>query len=301
MAVAVSPALPVWILCHYSQVGSFRHSIVLATQARLLYLVGAIIFTALSYAAAALTYRILVSSLQYRRTLLLQFASMFINRLLPGGIGGIGTNYAYLRHERILPSRAAASVAINNTLGLLGHALLVVGLLLVVPPHLDTLHLPSISGYKLLGVVLVIGLGVVILLERSSARQRLLRSLAKFGHQLSLYRAHPARLLGALISSVSLTLVNVLSFWLCAQGVGIHLGLTAALLIFTLGIALGTVTPTPGGLGGVEAGLVAGLVAYHTSAAEALAAVLIYRLVSYWLALVIGGFSFVVAEHRGIL
>ena len=60
-------------------------------------------------------------------------------------------------------------------------------------------------------------------------------------------------------------------------------------------------TPTPGGLGGVEAGLVAGLVAYRVASADALAAVLVYRLVSYWLMLAIGAAAFVIAERRGYL
>jgi uncharacterized protein (TIRG00374 family) len=113
------------------------------------------------------------------------------------------------------------------------------------------------------------------------------------------YRKHPFELKGALLSSMILTLCNVLSLYFCVLALHIALPFIAVLLVFSLGIALGTATPTPGGLGGVEAGLVAGMVAYHVASADALAAVLAYRLISYWLALVIGAGAFVVTERRG--
>ncbi|MFI5271393.1 MAG: flippase-like domain-containing protein, partial [Candidatus Saccharimonadales bacterium] len=68
--------------------------------------------------------------------------------------------------------------------------------------------------------------------------------------------------------------------------------------IFTLGISTGTITPTPGGLGGFEAGLFAGFVAFHVPVAPALAIALLYRLISYWLALGIGLLAFIEVQRN---
>jgi uncharacterized protein (TIRG00374 family) len=72
----------------------------------------------------------------------------------------------------------------------------------------------------------------------------------------------------------------------------------AVFLVFTFGIALGTATPTPGGLGGIEAGLVAGLIIYHVDSATALATVLLYRLLSYWLPLLVGAAALVYSQRQ---
>ena len=49
---------------------------------------------------------------------------MFINRLLPAGIGAMGVNYLYLRKNKNTKIQAASVVAINNLLGGIGHNIL---------------------------------------------------------------------------------------------------------------------------------------------------------------------------------
>jgi uncharacterized protein (TIRG00374 family) len=91
---------------------------------------------------------------------------------------------------------------------------------------------------------------------------------------------------------------NVLCFWLCINAVHVAVSFVTALIVFSFGIALGTATPTPGGLGSVEAGLVAGLVACRVDGEAALAAVLLFRLISFWLPLLIGAPAFLLARNR---
>jgi len=79
---------------------------------------------------------------------------------------------------------------------------------------------------------------------------------------------------------------------------GVHLPFIVVVLIFSFGLSTGTVTPTPGGLGGFEAGLTAGFVAYHVGSASALAIALLFRLISYWLMLAIGALAFTVSERK---
>ena len=92
---------------------------------------------------------------------------------------------------------------------------------------------------------------------------------------------------------------NVLGLWFCVLAMHISLPFTAVLIVFSFGILLGAATPTPGGLGGVEAGMVAGLVVYHVDSSAALAAVLTYLLLSYWLPLIAGAAAFLYSQRRG--
>jgi uncharacterized protein (TIRG00374 family) len=73
----------------------------------------------------------------------------------------------------------------------------------------------------------------------------------------------------------------------------LHLGLEHIFLVFTIGMIVGTATPTPGGLVGAEAGLTGGLITYGVQADTALAAALLYRFLTYWLPLLPGFIIFV--------
>jgi undecaprenyl-diphosphatase len=281
------------------QIGSFHKSLTLLAHVHSAYLLAVCVFSGLTYCAASATYCLLSHRhLPYMKTVIVEFASMFVNRLLPGGIGGIGTNYRYLRTARHSKSQAAAIVAVNNALGFMGNGLLLLGVIVFMPSTLGALHVPVVSRKIQITFLAVVVAAAIVSIAYPQWRRRGLRAMRSFVHQLRQYRRHSWRLYAALTSSVGLTIANVLAFGASVDAIGIHLSFVSILLVFSFGVLLGTVTPTPGGLGGVEAGLVAGLIAYHLSAAEALAAVLIYRLISYWLALLVGGLAFVVSDHR---
>jgi uncharacterized membrane protein YbhN (UPF0104 family) len=257
----------------------------------------AIGLTAATYLAAAATYCLLAfKPLAYGATVLVQLAAMFINRLLPGGLGAVGVNYAYLHRRKHTPLQAGSVVAVNNLLGLAGHVLLI-GLALAI----STSHMPLPAHSKaltsilaLLGAALVLVLGLLMIFRRG----RLHRAILEVKQNIISYRRRPGRLLAALISSMLLTVGNVLALAACALALGVHLPFVALLIVFTFGIGSATTIPTPGGLGGFEAGLTAGLVAYHVNSPQALAIALLYRLVSYWLPLLAGALAFLLCQKR---
>jgi uncharacterized membrane protein YbhN (UPF0104 family) len=258
--------------------------------------------TAATYLSAAATYCLLAfKPLKYARTVLVQLAAMFVNRLLPGGIGALGSNFVYLRREGHNSTQAGSMVAINNLLGFAGHSLLLLIILLAYSGHLPAArHMQGRSGFWA-GVGIALLAAVLLVLLIRPARQRVTTWGTEVGRQLSTYRQRPWRLPAALLSSMTLTLANVGCLAACAEALGVHLSFLTIFLVFSLGISAGTATPTPGGLGGFEAGLVAGMVAYDVNSAAALAVALLYRLISYWLALLAGGIAFIVCQRRGLL
>jgi uncharacterized membrane protein YbhN (UPF0104 family) len=284
------------------QLGGFRASWRLLRHPVLGWALAAIGATALTYAAAALTYTYLAfHKLVYTQTLTVQLTAMFINRLLPAGIGALGTSFAYLRRERHSPAQAATTVTVNNLLGIIGH-LLIVSITLVVTPSKvriwPTESYPDL--HRMLAGFLVIG-ALIVVVAIITWQRRLKRLAADALKQLASYRFRPLRLGAALMSSMLLTLCNVLCLGCCALALGVHLPFIVILLIFSFGAGTGTVTPTPGGLGGFEAGLTAGFIAYHVAGPAALATALLYRLVSYWLPLLVGAPAFIVAQRQRLL
>jgi uncharacterized membrane protein YbhN (UPF0104 family) len=80
--------------------------------------------------------------------------------------------------------------------------------------------------------------------------------------------------------------------------VGSHVPWSALILAWGVGVGAGSFGLTPGGLGIVEAALAAALVAAGVHSPEALAAVLVYRLISFWLVDAFGWTLYVATRKR---
>lgn len=284
------------------QFGDFRASWQLLRRPAPGWTAAAIGLTAVTYLAAAGTYCFLAfQSLAYGKTILVELAATFVNRLLPGGLGALGTNYAYLRRRHHSGTQAATIVGINNLLGLLGHGLILAIALVIMPGHLPAAMHGRNHATRMI-IELLVGIGLVtIAAALVFGRSRFAKVVAELRHQVLSYQRRPWRLAAALTTSMLLTLSNVLSLWCCALALGVHLSFTLLLLIFSFGLGTGTATPTPGGLGGFEAGLTAGFIAYHVPGSTALAIALLYRLISYWLPLLAGAPALVISQKRRLL
>jgi uncharacterized protein (TIRG00374 family) len=64
---------------------------------------------------------------------------------------------------------------------------------------------------------------------------------------------------------------------------------------------LASSAPTPGGVGAVEAALIAGLTAFGVNPGTALAAAFGYRLVSAWIPVLIGWVLYNRLQRRGVI
>ena len=76
--------------------------------------------------------------------------------------------------------------------------------------------------------------------------------------------------------------------WACLHAFGETSPLTVVLMGYLIG-QLGGLLPLPGGLGGIDGGLLGALVVYGIPATAAAAAIIAYRLILFWLPLVLGG------------
>lgn len=114
-------------------------------------------------------------------------------------------------------------------------------------------------------------------------------------------RRHPGRVTAGLLASAALTVTHVLAFAACVAATGAQVPLLTLTAVHLGAAAAGSLIPTPGGLGAVEAALVAGLVAAGLPLPVATAAALLSRLVAVWLPAVPGVLALVVLRRRGLL
>jgi uncharacterized protein (TIRG00374 family) len=96
-------------------------------------------------------------------------------------------------------------------------------------------------------------------------------------------------------------LANVLTLALCLQGFGGDASLVKVIAVYLGGWAIASASPTPGGLGAIEADLVAGLIAVGVQKGPGVAGVLAYRLLTFWLPTIPGFLGLRYLQHRQIV
>ena len=257
----------------------------------------------------------------YRRLVVTYFAATFANYVTPLGQAGGEPFIAYVLSRDTTASyeESLASVVTADLLNLLPFfSFSAVGLSVLLLQS----SLPAAATALARGL-LVMALGVPALVVvgwrfRERVRTgvlRLVAPLARLTDRLSvdhvaervddLYEAFGriAEDRVALVEAVAFAYLGWVCFALPLYFAGVTLGFDAVdplLVLFVVPAStLAGLTPSPGGLGGVEAALVALLVALTgLTAAQALAAALVYRVMSYWFALGVGGLAAVTVVAR---
>jgi uncharacterized protein (TIRG00374 family) len=79
--------------------------------------------------------------------------------------------------------------------------------------------------------------------------------------------------------------------WACFRAFGETPALTLVLMGYLIG-QLGGLLPIPGGIGGIDGGLIGALIVFGLPAAVTAAAVLAYRLILFWIPLLLGAAAF---------
>ena len=266
-----------------------------------IYAVGAFYLTfivsSLSYSFLAL-YRV-----KWAQLLLIQMASTSLSLLLPAGIGNISLNYLYLRNRHHNRAQAGLVIGVNNAIGVVANISLLLVLIIVFGANKKVLGVYSQNhSYLLLAAGAVVVLSIVTAWLFNTHIKKIMAIRRQIMEALRHYRRRYTNIFKALLCAWAQAAATAFAFWLCLSAYGIHLAYPIAFLIYSLSVIVGAAIPTPGGLGGVEASLTAGIVATHgASASVALAAVLTYRLVSYWLPVVAGSVSLVAVERLKLI
>ncbi len=276
-----------------------RSSVQAARHASIPWLAASLLLTIFTFCIAAGIYGVLaLHQLRYRQTLLVEASTGFVNRLLPSGIGGLGVHGVYLYKRGHTAAEATVVVSVNNLLGIVAHLVLLGCTVLLYPrviTQLRTGHIHLISWRVLMVIVVV----VLLILALPIVRRQIVRFVR---HLLTSLRKVSSRsLVRALVLAMLLTTTYTLILLCSARAIGVQLGLLQIFIVFSVGMLTSTATPTPGGLVGAEAGLFAGFVAYGVSSPASGAAVLLYRLATYWLPLIPGLCALLLARSRKLV
>lgn len=241
--------------------------------------------------------------LRLSTTILAHLAGAGPGRIIPGGIGNLSISSIHLKKSGISIEQAIGVIVTNNLFGVFANTILVIGAVLIEPSVISVIT-DNVSSEELM-LLLGLLIGLVVLLQwlfHARGTKKELQKVSKQWRKIALSFIHqPKKAAGVLF--IALTIAGIHAFMLdfSAFALGIQLSLTDALLALSLGVAIGGIFPTPGGIGGVEAGIIATLVVLGYGGSEATSIAVLFRVATYWQPLIPGTLAYLYLRERKLL
>jgi glycosyltransferase 2 family protein len=302
---AVATTIAVTIAA-YLLIGEISGVDVLGTlsQANPGWLAVAVLGSAVTYVGAAENLAAFVPKrLSIWRGFCVQLATAFVGVAMPPTVGHVAVNARYLNRERVDESTIAAAVTMSQVVNVVTTVLLLIVLGVLTGSGFSRFKIAP-GGVVLIGL-LVIAAILIVLLSVPQTRAKLIGivwpHLRAVWPRLLDAVSHPVRLAISAGANLLLTVGYLVALLAALWSVGAHPPILAVAVVYLAGNAVGSAAPTPGGIGGVEAVLSAGLTAIGIPAHEAIPAVLLFRMATFWLPIPVGWVSYLVLQRRGIL
>ena len=222
-------------------------------------------------------------------------ASSFASSITPAGTGGMALGVRLLQRVGIDPAAATAAVGVNTIAGAVVHITLLFAFVSWTGKSgVNGFSLPD-STVLLLGLAVVLGItGIALLFRkvRNLVLEPVIRGARAAGSEIAGVFRSPLRVGELIGGSAGTTLSYILALVASVQAMGGGLSVAQIGAAFLVASLVGNAAPTPGGLGAVEAALVAALTGFGMASGPAVSAVLTYRLATYWLPTLPGWFAF---------
>ena len=256
-------------------------------------------------------FRVLDIRLRYRTVLNIVLAGLSFSHLFgAGGAAGMVVTYNALRKRNVPHGLVFVAIAAQNFFNFL---VLWLAFLLALISVVSSGRLnPWSYGLALVLMALLMGLTVYgLYLYRHRARMR--RRVAQVAGLINrLYRreriqaehidewldglfagmrrmsTHRGAKRTAVVYSCVFWLFDMLCLYLVFLAFGYHIAFSALVISYAVAYGVGTLAPTPGGLGAVEGLLITLLVSFDVPSATAIAVVLVYRFINFWLPIPFG-------------
>jgi uncharacterized membrane protein YbhN (UPF0104 family) len=237
------------------------------------------------------------TKVKVRKHVAVAYAAHSLSATLPGGpVFSTTFNFQQMRRFGASPAVASWCIALSGVLSTVS---------LVVIGAVGAILSRNSGGWRTLilygfgAVILAVGVRVVAQhphwLDRPArgllgGLNRLRRRPADHGQdrllgfveQLRSVRVRPANFAIATALAGANWLFDALCLWMCIQAVGAkNISTTQLVIAYCAGMAAASVPIVPGGLGVVDGALILGLLAGGLSSTSAVAAVVLYRLISF--------------------
>jgi uncharacterized membrane protein YbhN (UPF0104 family) len=269
-----------------------------------------VVFEALSCASYVLMFRpVFCRRMPWRRSAEIGLAEVGVGSIVPAsGAGGLALGAWILSRDGMpadrIARRSVAFFLLKSSVNFLAVAAIgtVMALGLAGPPRsLLLTALPAALSLLVIAAILALPrLGRGADVPRGAGRARRLALGARHAvvdgtvEAIAIARQRdPVLLVGA----IGYWAWDNAVLWATFHAVGAAPPLTVILMGYLIG-QLGGLLPIPGGVGGIDGGLIGTLVVYGAPPAATTAAVLAYRLILFWLPLLLGAVAFWTLRRR---
>jgi uncharacterized membrane protein YbhN (UPF0104 family) len=262
-----------------------------------------VLFELLSCASYVLMFRpIFCRAMSWRSSWEIGGSELAVGSIVPAsGAAGVALGAWVLRRGGMptdkIARRSVAFLLIKSSVNFVAVAVVGTAMALGAGPHRSLLltALPaalSVAAIALVAAVPRIGPG-----SRDPGASKLRRAIAATRRALVGGTAEAVEIAKAreplvLIGAIGYWAWDNAVLWATYHAVGASVPLTVVLMGYLIG-QLGGLLPIPGGIGGIDGGLIGTLVLFGAPAAATAAAVLLYRVILFWIPLLTGAVAFV--------
>ena len=231
-----------------------------------------------------------------------QVASSFAQLVGPASAGKMALAGRFLQRNGLTSPEAGASVALNSIAGITTHVLLMAGFFAWAGgADVGGVSLPSLGTLLLSAGIGVVAIAIASLFPQ--VRRLVIRPVVEgvrraAGYVTQVVRS-PLRVVALLGGSTLITVSYLFALVFSVEAFGGGLTVAQIGAAYLGAAAIANIAPTPGGIGPLEAAMVAALTGFGLEAGIAISAVLTFRLATFWLPIAPGWLTFVWMERRG--
>ena len=255
-------------------------------------------------AIAVTTVGSVTNPLPYGRTVALEVSDTFV-ALAGGSMAVLATRVRFFQQEGYTPTVAVSSGVLASTASWIVKGAL---FLIALPLAIGNLHFDSTPSsdasssssnlvWLIVVAVAVVGVALGLLFAvprwRRLAAAKLRPKASEVWDHLKILAGHPRNLVEIFGGSAAAQIFVALALGTALHAFGDRLDLATLIVVLTLGSMLGGISPVPGGMGVVEAGMIIGLTAAGINETDAVAAVFVQRLFTAYLPPIWGWFVLV--------
>jgi uncharacterized protein (TIRG00374 family) len=230
-----------------------------------------------------------IGQIPFGRCVALETSNIF-TALVGGDVAVFALRVRFFQRQGYEAEAAVSAGAIATTASWTVKTLL---FLVAIPFAAGSFHAPSGSGgdqaavWIILAVILAAGIAAALIALVPRLRRLVSRKIRP--HLLNIWAnvktiaTEPHKIFYVLAGSTLAQLLVIMALGASLHAVGEHASIATLITVNTLASILGGAVPVPGGLGVVEAGLIAGLTSAGIPQDQAVAAVLIQRFFTSYL------------------
>ena len=242
------------------------------------------------------------AQLPFGPTYLVQFGGSFLNRITPNNVGGMALSFRYLQKTGVDAGAATGSVGLQ-ALATTAASFILLAAFFAATGRSTSVHFGfhGRQAVLLLISVLLVALALFGLTPwgRRFFRDKIWSFLRSAGTTTAEVAKSPEHVAASVVGAFGVPLVQIVALAMCVHAVGGTLPFVQVGAVYMGAQALAGAAPVPGGLGALEAALIVGFSALGMPVGAAASAVLIYRLLTFWLAVPLGWVGLKIAETRG--